>query len=206
QGVLPDITESVVIDGTTQPGFAGQLLIELDGSLTVGLSNGLHITGLGAGSTIKGLVINRFNTGINVGGNNNTIQGNYLGTDASGTQDRGNTEGIFVTGSVNLIGGPGPGQGNLISANKNRGITLSLAAAGNKVQGNFIGTNVTGTKELGNSSSGILIDAGPGNLIGGTAPGEGNLISGNHSSGVDLNSDANVVQGNRIGTNVNGTH
>src|SRR5262249_4179997 len=132
QGVLPAITESVVIDGSTQPGFAGQPLIELDGSPTVGVSNGLNITGLGGGSTIKGLAINRFANGIVLGGNNNTIQGNYLGTDAGGTQDRGNADnGIFISGSFNLIGGAGPGQGNLISANKNRGITLSLAAAGN---------------------------------------------------------------------------
>jgi trimeric autotransporter adhesin len=204
-GALPAITESVVIDGTTQPGFAGKPIIELDGNLVNGLGDGLTINGSGFGSTIQGLVIGRFGgAAVHVGGNNNTIQGNYLGTDLTGTQARPNQDGLFVAGSFNLIGGPGPGQGNLLSGNGSRGIVITLAATGNKVQGNFIGTDATGTKKLANSSSGILLDA-PGNQIGGATPGEGNLISGNNSDGMEIFGQNNVVQGNRIGTDVGGT-
>jgi hypothetical protein len=204
-GALPAITESVIIDGTTQPGFAGKPIIELDGALVNGLGVGLSINATGGGSTIQGLVIGRFGgSGIDVGGNKNTIQGNYFGTDLTGTQARPNQEGLFVVGSSNLIGGPGPGKGNLLSGNGDRGIFITFAATGNKVQGNFIGTDVTGTKKLGNSSNGIFLDAG-GNQIGGAAPGEGNLISGNNSYGVDIDGQDNVVQGNRIGTDAGGT-
>src|SRR5436309_775386 len=104
---LPAITDPVVIDGTTQPGYAGSPLIELNGT-SVGLNQpGLYIT---AGSTtIKGLVINRFNShGIlleSAGGN--IIAGNYIGTDVNGTADLGNFgHGVFIaSGANNTIGG-----------------------------------------------------------------------------------------------------
>src|SRR5262249_2938496 len=126
------------------------------------------------------------------------------GTDLAGTQARPNQEGLFVVGSFNLIGGPAPGQGNLLSGNGDRGIIITNSATGNKVQGNFIGTDVTGTQKLGNSSNGIFLDAA-GNQIGGATPGEGNLISGNKAYGMHIDSQNNAVQGNRIGTDVGGT-
>jgi hypothetical protein len=83
------------------------------------------------------------------------------------------------------------------------------------VEGNYIGTDVTGTQALGNGSDGVAIEdhiAGPSNIIGGTTPGAGNLISGNRGSGVYLNnypsrveSNGTLVLGNSIGTDVTGT-
>ncbi len=57
-GALPTITDPVVIDGTTQPGFAGTPIVEVSGALAPVVTNGLTITS--GGSTIRGLVVNGF--------------------------------------------------------------------------------------------------------------------------------------------------
>ena len=98
--VLPTITDPVIIDGYSQAGtsantdpngFNGTLMIELAGTnLSGGDKFGLRITS--GGSTIRGLVINRFTErggGIGYGlfleqGGGNTIQGNFIGIDVSG--------------------------------------------------------------------------------------------------------------------------
>ena len=83
---LPAITSPVVIDGTTQPGFAGSPIIELNGSGAAG-ATGLSITA--GNSVVRGLVINRFaGEGIRLQtGGGNRIEGNYIGTNAAGTVD-----------------------------------------------------------------------------------------------------------------------
>src|SRR5262249_14978172 len=96
---LPSITEAVSIDGATQPGLAGTPLIEIDGSGAGAGASGLTITA--GGSTIRGLVINRFAAdGIRISGASaasNTVQGNYIGTNAAGTAALGNGEyGVYV--------------------------------------------------------------------------------------------------------------
>jgi len=75
----------------------------------------------------------------------------------------------------------------------------------NVIEGNFIGTDATGTAALPNRSDGIVVSSGPNNTIGGTIPGARNLISGNNGDGVVLLASSNVVQGNFIGTNVTGS-
>ena len=93
---LPALSQPVVIDGTTQPGFAGMPLIELNG-------NGLAAAGLiitGGNSIVRGLVINRFGgAGIRLQTNGgNAVEGNFVGTDATGTIARPNgNAGIFIT-------------------------------------------------------------------------------------------------------------
>jgi hypothetical protein len=149
-------------------------------------ANGLTI--ISGGSTVSGLVINRFagNGIVLLTNGGNTIQGNFVGTDASGSADMGNGgDGVLILDSPgNLIGGTTPGSGNVISGNGDvqneaAGINISgRLASGNRVQGNRIGTNAAGTRALGNSSHGVFVSA-PGNLIGGTEPGAGNVISGN---------------------------
>ncbi len=205
---LPTITDAVIIDGTTQPGFSGTPIIELNGS-SAAIANGLRITA--GNSTVKGLVINRF-TGHGIWlqtNGNNVIQGNYIGTDASGTLDLGNSLiGVRIDNSPNnTIGGIGVGTRNLISGNNQSGISIiGSNAAGNLVLGNHIGTDVSGTADLGNSFNGISIDA-PNNTIGGTVLQARNIISGNNQSGVSISgggAGGNLVQGNYIGTDING--
>ena len=161
---LPTITEAVLIDGTTQANFAGQPLIELNGTSAGASANGLLITGNNV--TVRALAINRFaNYGINIQGSNNRLQGNYIGVDPTGTVARPNLHGIAVqNGSLsNLVGGTGPGEGNVVSGNSQFGIFVlgvTLTSIGNRLEGNFIGTNASGTTAIPNGTVGIGIFAG----------------------------------------------
>jgi CSLREA domain-containing protein len=222
---LPTITDSVIIDGYTQPGSIPNtlpdgdnavLLIELDGTSAGFCASGLIITA--GNSTVKGLVVNGFcQSGIQLSSKGNTVQGNIVGTDASGTVDKGNGSGINVFGfgsDNNLIGGLLPEARNLL-AGGNYGVVVA-AGAGNHILGNFIGTNFDGTAALG-SGVGIAINGGSNNTIGGltgTTPGGSctgacNLISGNRDRGIQIDgispATGNLVQGNLIGTDVTGT-
>ncbi|MEO6811103.1 MAG: DUF11 domain-containing protein, partial [Isosphaeraceae bacterium] len=138
----------------------------------------------------------------------NLVQGNFIGTDLTGTKDLGNLgSGIYASAPDNTIGGATPGAGNVISGNDKYGVIISGSyATGNLVQGNFIGTDLTGTKDLGNLGSGVFVIA-PGNTIGGATAGARNIISGNLSAGIlisGLNATGNLVQGNFIGTDASG--
>ena len=200
---LPDITNPVVIDGSTQPGFAGTPLIELRGP--AGAATGLTIR---AGySTIQSLIIGGFySAGISLLDNDgsNVVEGNYIGTDATGTQALPNGIGVAIFSSNNRVGGTAAGAGNLISGNTDA--LLVYGSSGNVVQGNKIGTDVTGTQRLGNAlGNAVGVDInGPDNTVGGAAAGAGNLIS-NNGDAVDIRSSGNLVQGNKIGTDVTGT-
>src|SRR5439155_8543753 len=148
---------------------------------------------------------------------NNIIQGNFIGTDVTGTTGLANSgAGIGITGArANTIGGATVGTGNLISGNSNMAIYLQNGASGNVFQGNFLGTDVTGTSGLANGAAlpvadvagGIDISASPSNLIGGTAPGAGNIISDNWRDAIlieDAGATGNTIQGNFIGTQADG--
>jgi hypothetical protein len=210
---LPRVTAPVTIDGTTQAGYAGQPLIELNGSSAPGNVDGLQIT---AGNcTVKGLVINGWHLyGIELDGSGgDVITDNYIGTDAAGDAALGNTSGgVYVASSNNTIGGPG--HGNVIAGNGDQIFISEVnTPGGNVVQGNTIGTDVTGSVALGNGSGGgngdgvIVFQGAHDTLIGGQGPGEGNLISGNHRIGVNMSvgGSGNVVQGNTVGTDVTGS-
>jgi hypothetical protein len=207
---LPSITDPVTIDGTTQTNFTGQPIIQLNGASAGATANGLLI--LAGNTTVRGLVVNRFlRSGIRLEGNGtNVIQGNYLGTDVNGTNSSGNGEGgVYIYQSPgNLIGGTNAAQRNILSGPNLAGIFLeNPAATGNKVQGNYIGTDVSGTKRLGNTN-GIVIASAPGNVVGGTTASERNIISGNLQSGIFLLSSStsgNWIAGNYIGTDVTGS-
>ena len=210
---LPMITDPVIIDGTTQPGFAGSPLIELNGASAGTVLAGLQITA--GGSTVKALVINGFSVsgfaaGILIfGGGGNTIQGCYIGTNAAGSASLGNNIGIGISASAsNIIGGTTAAERNIISGNTSGGLSISSSGATNNVvKGNFIGTNVSGTSPIGNGGHGVeLALTASNNLIGGTTAAERNIISGN-SEGVIFISGAanNQVKGNFIGTDITGT-
>jgi CSLREA domain-containing protein len=268
---FPEITSPVVIDGTTQPGYAGRPSIELDGSNVGVFADGLAIAGGGEGSTVRGLAINGFSlsgiridaaapgnkiegnyvglalsgsapagnglfgirvmsSGNTIGGtsasarnvvsgnasgegislsasaSSNLIQGNYVGTDATGASAVPNDGGIGVFGSSNVIGGSALGAGNVISGNEKTGIQLNgVASNENAIRGNVIGADASGMLMLPNGQGGISVDSGHGNIIGGTEPGAGNLISHNLSFGVSINVGAreNRISGNAIYSNVN---
>ena len=214
---LPSLTEAAIIDGFTQPGYAGSPLIEINGSNAGASVDGLTLTG---GSAVRGLAINRFSAnGLKLTGNGNTIQSNYIGTDATGTIGLGNLgNGIqIVDGGQNQIGGPQPSVRNVVSGNQGEGIRLDgVLSTGNTIQGNFVGTNAAGTAALGNGASGIYIRRAPansviGNVVSANGGFAGIAICGNPAfcgggigTGGPNDGAGNTIQGNLIGTTANG--
>jgi DNA-binding beta-propeller fold protein YncE len=141
---------------------------------------------------------------------NNAVLGNFIGTNAAGTGAVGNAvDGILITGgSTAAVGGTTAGAGNLIAGNSGIGLQVS-SSSGSSIEGNRIGTSVSGTGAIANGSHGISIDSGStNNTVGGSTTAAINLISGNGGAGVVLNSfgtTINMVKGNYIGTDVGGT-
>ena len=201
--VLPTVTDPVVLDGTTQPGWTSAPIIELNGASAGAGVNGITITA--GGSTVQGLVVNRFTgNGIYIdgaGNGDNTISGNYIGVNAAGTAAAPNNYGIWINGtSGNMIGGSAASSRNVISGNTSSGIRIQTAGSNNTIRGNYIGTSAAGNTPLPNSL-GINLMGSSGNTIGGTGAAEGNIISGNANFGIQVAYDAanNVFQGNTIG-------
>ncbi|MBW3597344.1 MAG: CSLREA domain-containing protein [Planctomycetes bacterium] len=226
QTSLSAITDPVIIDGYTQAGASPNTLADgIDAVLKV-VVNGANAVGnhwdpngdangllLFTTTTVRGLVINGFSRmGIELrGGGSSIIEGNFIGTDVTGAfAAPNNIHGIaIIDGSPNnLIGGRTPAARNLISGNSQNGVAITGAgAANNRVEGNFVGTDVTGEKALGNGADGIGFGAGaPNTIIGGAAPGAGNLVSGNGREGINAGGiEGGIVQGNFVGTDVTGT-
>lgn len=207
-GGLPTITDPVTIDATTQPGYAGAPIVELNGQGAFPSGqNGLVLTA--PNTTIRGLVINRFQNGhaILVQGNaasGAVIQSNYLGTDASGTTNLAwQITNVFISGAPNaLVGGTTPGARNLISGAPANVRVWGAGATGTVIQGNYIGTNAAGTGAIG-GTYGIDISLGAVVKVGGTTTAARNVVSGNHI-GLFLGGNA-TVEGNFIGTDASGT-
>jgi uncharacterized repeat protein (TIGR01451 family) len=129
----------------------------------------------------------------------NVVQGNYIGLDATGARALGGGL-VFDTGSTDdRIGGTEPGAGNVIVSGG-----LQFLGDGGVIQGNFIGTDATGTRALG--VAGVEL-GGNGNLLGGTVPSARNVISGNQDNGLQVDASTtspNIIQGNFIGTQADG--
>lgn len=205
---LPTVSGAVVIDGTTQPGFVNQPVIELNGA-SAGSSIGLRLLQSSSNCVVRGLAINRFGVcGIRIEGNSNWIHGNYIGTDPAGAVTRPNGgQGILVYSSRgNVIGGTNAADRNVISGNSDAGVYL-YSGGGNVVLGNFIGTTAAGTGRLGNANNGITVYGSSSNIIGSGTSGGRNVVAGNTGSGVYLTGSSakgNVVQGNYFGTDASG--
>ena len=149
-------------------------------------------------------------------GTKNVIAGNFIGTDISGAKAIPSTlggtpggvvdgVGVGLFGTGNTLGGTTTPERNVIAGHISVGVSLgsfSGASNGARVVGNFIGTDLTGTKALPNNIG--VVAYGTGNVIGGTAPGERNVISGNMGAGVSLYASGTTVAGNFIGTDATG--
>jgi CSLREA domain-containing protein len=203
---LPTIRERLTIDGYSQPGASENtaangtnavLKIELDGSDAGAGALGIEVQA--SGCVIKGLVINRFGghgvriTSIGPETQDNRVVGNFIGTNAAGTQDLGNGgAGVYIDGadtSDNTVGGSRPEPRNLISGNDLGGV--EIYTTDNAILGNLIGTEKNGTDELGNSGGGVEIlgDASNDNIVGGTLPESANTIAFNSETGVWVDGD-----------------
>jgi hypothetical protein len=190
------------VTGTKPMGFSDGIFLAVGSSAT-------QVGGLTATpGTPPGNVIAASITGITVAqdSNNNVIQGNLIGTDASGMQALANSlNGIDIQGASNLVGGMDVMARNIIAANGLHGISLGTDNApvhDNLVQGNFIGTDITGLHFLSNGGDGVHVVESFANTIGGTQPGAGNLIAGNGGRGVNISqiftTTGIAIEGNSI--------
>jgi CSLREA domain-containing protein len=218
---LPNLTETVIINGYTQPGTSlnseansgdnAVLLIQLQGTNAGAGASGLTVV---AGfTTIQGLVINSFSTGpaISVSGSADCIiKGNFLGTNPAGTAALGNFDGVVLGSSgASSIGQVDASARNIISGNQ---VAVDiLSGNGNAVQNNFIGTNANGNAALPNNSAcdcgAVRVTGDADNTtIGGLGQAR-NVISGNGKHGVQIVASAThtKVQGNFIGTGILGS-
>jgi hypothetical protein len=196
---LPTIAHHVILDGYAGPGepatpdAPAALAVVLD---AVNVDDALVIESDGV--SVKGLnIVNARKEGVHIEGSNNTIAGNYIGTDVDGSEAAPNDlEGVRVSsGDDNLIGGPDPADRNLIAGSVFADVLVE-SGTGNTVQNNHIGTDLAGTTDLGDAR-GVQLTSSGNNVL-------GNLISG-ESTAVEIAADDNVVQGNRVGTNAAGT-
>lgn len=194
--------------------------IGVDASGTVEVPNDFMGVGIYASSHVKiggigpnegNVIAGNDNIGLGIYNSDSSfVIGNKIGNDISGSIVLANGQGIGVFNSSEItIGGNTPDHRNLISGN---GIGIQFYISNNcHVKGNYIGTDVSGTIALPNTSSAIYA-RGDSNIIGGILAGEGNLISGNSNIAINFFSGAqqgdstfgNKVFGNLIGTNVNG--
>jgi CSLREA domain-containing protein len=223
---LPAITQPVTIDGYTESldeganpanpntastGTNAVLKIVLDGtnagSNSVGLRLISGVNGASASnSVIRGVVINNFSSGILISsGTGYKVEGNFIGTDPSGTVDEGNrSAGVFISTSNTTVGGTTPDKRNLISGN-----FYGVEASGrdNKIEGNLIGTNKDGTNtpnNLGNSYGVLVLSQSNNNTVGDSDPSDdltnaANTIAFNFGRGVTIGFGAG--HGNRILSN-----
>ena len=193
------------VTGTHPLGFSPAISLNSGADTQVG---GLTPTpGTPPGNVIAGSF-----TGVVVaqGVSNNTIQGNLIGTDATGTSAVSNLlDGINVQGASNVIGGTDVMARNVISGNGRYGVLMGTDNASvhsNLVQGNFIGTDITGTQLLGNGSDGVLVTVSTNNMIGGhvITAGEppGNLIAGNAGNGVALVAGSQTTEISILGNSI----
>jgi len=208
-------TDGVVIDGTTQPGFAGQPVVFLDGSAMPEESGDAPaFLMLESGCQVKGLGVIRFPwCGIVMDlpdATGNVVSGCWIGLNAAGSAAPNVKQGIQVSNgaSGNLIGGTTVAARNVLSGNGEYGIWMSgSGTAANRVLGNYIGTNPAGNAAVANQVGGVIVTEGAHDQVIGSAA-AGNVISGNQTAGLFLTGAGvtnNSVCGNFFGTDATGS-
>jgi hypothetical protein len=202
---LPPISEPVSINGYTQrpcsskpapcskpntlaKGTNAKLMIDLDGG---GTSNDSGFFINAPNVVVKGLAIHSFDTSgffVTSTGDNLRIEGNFIGTDPGGIQNKGNSgDAVFIESASNVsVGGETPAARNLISGNDGAGVHANTTN-NTEVEGNLIGTQKDGTSPLPNAGPGVNFETdGENNSVGGLTVGSANTIAFNGQAGVDL--------------------
>ncbi|HEV2329278.1 MAG TPA: M12 family metallopeptidase [Verrucomicrobiae bacterium] len=210
-GMLPPlVSNGMVIDGSTQPGFAGKPLIMVDGSQilpeTYTSDTGLLV--YSSSNQVRDISFSGFNwnglTFTYADASNNVVSGCWIGVDSTGTNPAPNAyQGILVTSGSghNTFGGATASSRNVVSGNSQYGIYIGgTNTGGNVIEGNYIGTDPSGSIAVPNGLSGIFIGDGTmGNVI------NGNVLSGNIGYGIFMtNTMGNVISNNDIGLSAGG--
>jgi len=185
--------------------------IGTNAAATAALGNagdGINVTA--ASATIGSSVANEWNVisgnggaGVDIeSGSGNTIAGNFIGTDITGTSAIANNLGIRAMAAGNTVGTTA--ARNLVSGNSSEGI-LVANTSNTIVRNNYAGTDITGSVGIGNGAEGIRITSSSNIDVGGTAAGEGNLASFNGSDGISIGEANDVrIYGNIAGLNAAG--
>ena len=221
--VVSGIGAGVIVDGN---GFATTCFtVSGGGNVIEGLTIRncqVGVAILGASNVVGGSLIpaqrNVINTHsfvgvvpVAAGATGNTLEGNYIGTNAAGTAALPNGTGVRIeqAGQDNTIGGSSAAERNVISGNDYGVVISGAGTTGNTVKGNYIGTNAAGTAIIPDTARGVVIAGGAqNNTIGGSSAAERNVISGNgirRGTSSDAGTSGNTVKGNYIGTNAAGT-
>ncbi|MBN1137485.1 MAG: hypothetical protein JXM73_12930 [Anaerolineae bacterium] len=199
--------------------------VDQGGSAAIGNSTGVGVSGGakhnivganldGQGDTAERNVISGASwVGVSLSGEGtqyNKVAGNYIGVAATGSSALANRFGARISAgaSGNTVGGVTAAARNVIAGNEQSGIWLEDSGIDNLIAGNLIGTDKTGLVAIPNGERGIFIDNSAGAIVGGTAAGARNVISGNSGSGVGITgsgSSQNTVQANYIGVGLDGT-
>jgi CSLREA domain-containing protein len=222
---LKDTSGPTTIDGYTQPGSSPNTDPSVsNATITVqitsapgafAVSRGLYVTS--SGNTVRGLALFKLKNPITLyGGDDNTVAGNFVGTDAAGDYAASGYvaagDGVLMVHGArrNIIGGTSAADRNVVSGNARRGIVASgLRADYNRVINNIVGLGPKGDKRLANIKHGVDLNSGASqNVVGGAQPGERNVISGNGWTGVEISHLADTVENkvirNFIGTDATG--
>jgi len=196
---LGNTADGVLIDSGANENTIGDGTTANANVISANLGNGVHISGLGTG-----------NSNANIGTQQNTVEGNLIGTDFTGTVALGNiNDGVLIDTSANNNSIGSDGTVNVISGNHNNGVEIAGIGQGNPGTGtqgntlldNYIGTDITGEAKLGNTGDGVVINNGAnGNTIGdGSADGI-NVIAGNGGNGIHMDGSNLVLTNGRLGT------
>lgn len=202
---LPAITVPVEISGDYPLSSNGKWVkVRGPGGSGVGFNFALG----SAGSQLDHLIVDNWNDGVSLSGGGVRITNSRFGVDFNGTSADGNDTGIFVQSSNNVIGGldsSGNPQTNVISGNVAIGVIVATGSK-NVIQGNFIGPQANGNSSLVTSAVGMRLN-GPavGTLIGGSLPGQGNVISGNLDGIMIVDAQSTRIMRNFIGLGADGT-
>ena len=207
---LPTITVPVTIDGTSQPGYAGTPIVQIDGTSGNRPPMACNLAPVRTAAPSRGLTSRT--SALAMGSPSVRPAFRSLGIISDSLRPASpppNGTGIQIGASGNTVGGITAASRNVISGNS--GDAVLVEGATNLIEGNYIGTDVTGTAAPGNLGAGIEVLDASDNTFGGTTAAARNVIANNGNGGITLASDGsdpttgNVIMGNYIGTNATGT-
>src|SRR5581483_11750223 len=204
-------------DGIDLIGFAAGGTLVRGNSILKSRRNGIFVSGApnvtigGDTPQERNVISGNSQDGVLVSGLGATgavIHGNFVGSDATGLAAQANgVDGVHVAAPGVQVGGAGSGEGNILSGNKNAGVSVNGSIVdGTTIRGNLIGVGANG-RGLGNVNDGVVLADAENVAVGGENPGEANTISANGSDGVQIGgsgSTGNTVAGNLIGTDALG--
>ncbi|HKR65406.1 MAG TPA: hypothetical protein VJZ00_16860, partial [Thermoanaerobaculia bacterium] len=202
---LTAITQTTTLDATTHPSYTSNPVLVLQGfSTNTSTDHGIRFSSC-TGCVVRGFVLQNHGDGVQItSGSNNSVVGNYIGTNAAGDAASANSVGVAVTGCTSCtIGGTTAADRNVISGNSGTGVSAS-GTTSLTIQGNYIGTKANGLESLPNPVGVSLINAHS-TLVGGTTSG-GNVINTTVDTRIYTESSNDVsIYGNLLGVGANGT-